>query len=49
MNGDVKSTIDVPKEYLGVVVGKLHKNIEKIETKSETKIKVPSLKNAEGR
>ena len=48
-NGDVKSTMDVPKQYVGVVVGKLHQNIEKIETKSDTKIIVPSLKKAEGR
>jgi predicted PilT family ATPase len=48
VNGDVKRTIDVPKEYVGIVVGYLHRNRERIETKSETKIKVPFLKKDEG-
>jgi predicted PilT family ATPase len=39
----------VPKEYITFVVGKGRKNIEKIETKSGTKIIVPSRRNSEGR
>jgi predicted PilT family ATPase len=45
----IKIDVHVPKEHIGLVVGKGRKNIEKIETKSGTKIKVPSLRNAEGR
>jgi predicted PilT family ATPase len=40
--------IDVPKEYINFVVGKGRKNIEKIETKSETKIMVPTRRSSEG-
>ena len=47
-NDDVR-IIDVPKEYITFVVGKGRKNIEKIETKSGTKIVVPSRRNSEGR
>ncbi|CAB4028188.1 vigilin isoform X1 [Paramuricea clavata] len=46
-NNDVRM-IDVPKEYINFVVGKGRKNIEKIETKSGTKIIVPPRRNSEG-
>ena len=46
--GDVKN-IEVPKEYIHIVVGKGRNNLEKIETKTGTKIIVPSRQDVEGR
>jgi predicted PilT family ATPase len=48
VNGDSITTIDVPKKYIGIVMGKERRNIAKIETKSETRIKVASVQNTEG-
>jgi predicted PilT family ATPase len=48
VNGDSITTIDVPKKYIGIVMGKERRNIGKIETKSETRIKVASVQNTEG-
>ncbi|CAB4042601.1 ---NA---, partial [Paramuricea clavata] len=48
VTGDVrKIEVPVQKEYINFVLGKRHRNIERIETKSGTKIKVPFRRNAE--
>ena len=49
MNREGKSTIDVPEEYVGLVLGNKDRNKERIETKSETKINVSFRKKAKGR
>jgi predicted PilT family ATPase len=40
--------IDVPKKYIGMIIGKGGNNKEKIETKSGTQIKVLSRHDARG-
>jgi hypothetical protein len=48
VNGDVKN-INVPKEYIHIVMGEGRKILEDIETKTGTKIRVLFPQNAEGR
>ena len=45
----VTRNLEVTKQYINFIVGKEHRNIEKLATKSDTRISVPSLRNAEGK
>ena len=49
VNGEVKKICRVPKAYVHFVVGKGHKNIDQLATKSGTKIRAPSRRKSEGR